>query len=173
MHERMAGVGLELHPAKTRIVYCKDSNRHGSHEYTSFTFLGFTFRPRRADGVQFTSFLPAISKETLNKISAEVRFWRLHWHTGMTSADIARWINPKVRGWMAYWGGVLPLGAVPHAPAHQRLPAAVDHEEVQEAAGLQESHQVPGTRGRTPAAVLRALGLGETGRQMTGMTRAV
>jgi hypothetical protein len=59
LHERMAEVGLELHPDKTRIVYCKDSNRRGSAEHTSFTFLGFTFRPRgarREDGVQFTSF---------------------------------------------------------------------------------------------------------------------
>ena len=46
LHERMAEVGLALHPDKTRIVYCKDSNRRGSAEHTSFTFLGFTFRPR-------------------------------------------------------------------------------------------------------------------------------
>jgi RNA-directed DNA polymerase len=107
LHERMAEVGLELHPDKTRIVYCKDSNRRGSHEHVSFTFLGFTFRPRgarRKDGVQFTSFLPAISKDALKKISAEVRSWRLHRQVEMTSADIARWINPKVRGWMTYYG---------------------------------------------------------------------
>jgi RNA-directed DNA polymerase len=64
-------------------------------------FLGFTFRPRRArrgDGVQFTSFLPAISKEALKKISTEVWSWRLHRHMEMTSAEIARWINPRVRG---------------------------------------------------------------------------
>ena len=107
LHERMTGVGLELHPGKTKIVYCQDSNRRGSHEHTSFTFLGFTFRPRRArrkDGVQFTSFLPAISKDALKKISAEVRSWRLHRCTGMTSADIAKMINPKVRGWLTYYG---------------------------------------------------------------------
>jgi group II intron reverse transcriptase/maturase len=101
LHERMAQVGLELHPDKTKIVYCKDSNRRGSHEHTSFTFLGFTYRARRAqrkDGVQFTSFLPAISKDALKKISTEVRSWRLHRHMEMTSADIARWINPKIRG---------------------------------------------------------------------------
>lgn len=105
--ERMGQVGLELHPDKTTIVYCKDSNRRGLAEHTSFTFLGFTFRPRqarRADGVQFTSFLPAISKDALNKISAEVRSWRLHRNTRMTSAGIARQINPKIRGWMAYYG---------------------------------------------------------------------
>ena len=46
--ERMAQVGLELHPDKTRIVYCKDANRRGSHEHERFNFLGYTFRPRLA-----------------------------------------------------------------------------------------------------------------------------
>ena len=54
--------------------------------------------------MHFTSFLPAISKDALKKISAEVRSWRLHRHMEMTSADIARWINPNVRGWMNYYG---------------------------------------------------------------------
>ena len=54
--------------------------------------------------MQFTSFLPAISKDALKKISAEVRSWRLHRCTGMTSADIAKMINPKVRGWLTYYG---------------------------------------------------------------------
>ncbi|MFE3280879.1 reverse transcriptase domain-containing protein [Nocardia sp. NPDC059239] len=73
LEDRMAGVGLRLHPDKTRIVYCKDSNRHGSYENTSFTFLGSTFRPRqsqRRDGMRFTAFLPAISKDALRKIGA-------------------------------------------------------------------------------------------------------
>jgi len=63
---RLAEVGLELHPDKTRIVYCQDSNRRGTYERVSFTFCGFTFRPRRAynkrRGVAFTSFLPAVSR---------------------------------------------------------------------------------------------------------------
>ncbi len=107
LHERMSEVGLELHPEKTRIVYCKDSRRRGSAEHTSFTFPGYTFRPRRArrkDGVQFTSFLPAISKDALKKISAEVRSWKLHRQVRLTSADIARWVNPVIRGWMNYYG---------------------------------------------------------------------
>ena len=45
---RMEEVGLRLHPDKTRIVYCKDGNRRGEHEHTSFTFLGYAFRPRKA-----------------------------------------------------------------------------------------------------------------------------
>jgi RNA-directed DNA polymerase len=77
--ERMAEVGLQLHPDKTKIVYCKDSDRRGSYENTSFTFLGFEFRSRRARGKNgriFTSFLPAPSKEALKKMSATVRSWR-------------------------------------------------------------------------------------------------
>jgi RNA-directed DNA polymerase len=59
--DRMAEVGLRLHPAKTRIVYCKDGKRRLDHEHTSFTFLGFTFRARKArgnNGRNFTRFCP-------------------------------------------------------------------------------------------------------------------
>ena len=105
--DRMAEVGLRLHPDKTKIVYCKDGNRRGSYEHTAFTFLGFTFRQRRArnrHGKSFSNFLPAISKEALNKISATVRSWRLHLRTGHTFKDLARRINPIVAGWMQYYG---------------------------------------------------------------------
>jgi group II intron reverse transcriptase/maturase len=105
--DRMAEVGLRLHPAKTRIVYCKDGRRRLDYEQTAFTFLGFTFRARGArgkNGRNFTGFLPAVSKEALNKMSREVRRWRLHLRTGHTLADLARMINPIVRGWMQYHG---------------------------------------------------------------------
>ena len=104
---RMEQVGLRLHPDKTRIVYCQDSNRRGSYEHTGFTFLGFTFRQREArgrDGTRFSSFQPAISKDALNRISAEVRSWRLHHRTGHDLAGLAAGINPIVRGWMQYYG---------------------------------------------------------------------
>jgi RNA-directed DNA polymerase len=105
--DRMEQVGLRLHPEKTKVVYCKDSNRRGSYENTAFTFLGFTFRQRRArnrQGKSFSNFLPAISKDALNRISAEVRSWRLHLRTGHTFKDLARRINPIVAGWMQYYG---------------------------------------------------------------------
>jgi len=106
--DRMGQVGLRLHPAKTKVVYCKDSNRRGGHEHTAFTFLGYTFRARAARNERqaktFTSFAPAISKDALNKISGEVRRWRLHRKTGQTFAELARWVNPIVRGWMQYYG---------------------------------------------------------------------
>jgi len=105
--ERMRQVGLSLHPEKTRIVYCQDDNRRGSYEHVEFTFLGFTFRRRSAqnkDGKMFLSFLPAISKKALSRIGTEVRSWRLHHRTHLTEADLARRINPIVRGWMNYYG---------------------------------------------------------------------
>jgi group II intron reverse transcriptase/maturase len=104
---RMEQVGLRLHPDKTRIVYCQDERRRASYEHTEFTFLGFTFRQRGMrgkDGRQFSSFNPAISKQALKKISTEVRSWRLDHRTGDDLADLARYVNPIVRGWMQYYG---------------------------------------------------------------------
>jgi len=106
--ERMGEVGLALHPGKTKIVYCKDANRRATYEHTAFTFLGYTFCPRGArnerDQVTFTAFAPAISKDALKKIGETVRRWRLGRRTSQTLADIARWVNPIVRGWMQYYG---------------------------------------------------------------------
>jgi group II intron reverse transcriptase/maturase len=104
---RMRQVGLTLHPEKTKIVYCQDDGRREVYEHVEFTFLGYTFRERTAqtkDGKLFRSFLPAISKQALKRISAEVRSWRLHLRTHLTEADLARRINPIVRGWMNYYG---------------------------------------------------------------------
>jgi hypothetical protein len=107
LHERMGQVGLELHPDKTRIVYCKDGTRRGTYDHTAFTFLGFTFRARgarRKDGSMFLNFSPAVSKDALKKMSATLRAWRLHRRTGSSEHDLARQINPVVRGWMQYYG---------------------------------------------------------------------
>jgi RNA-directed DNA polymerase len=43
---RLAECRLELHPAKTKVVYCKDDRRRSKHEAVSFDFLGYGFRPR-------------------------------------------------------------------------------------------------------------------------------
>lgn len=93
IRKRMAEVGPEPHPEKTRTVYCQDDNRCGSHEHTEFTFLGHTFRERsvrRREGGTFRSFQPAISSEALRRTSAEVRSWRLHHRTSLSEADLAR-----------------------------------------------------------------------------------
>jgi RNA-directed DNA polymerase len=107
LQDRMAQVGLQLHPEKTKIVYCKDTLRRLDSEQIAFTFLGFTFQPRaarRKDGSKYVRFLPAISKDALKKISAEVRGWRLHRRVSYTFAELATAINPVVAGWMQYYG---------------------------------------------------------------------
>ncbi|MFI7360511.1 group II intron reverse transcriptase/maturase [Streptomyces avidinii] len=107
LENRMEEVGLRLHPDKTKIVYCKDEDRPGSYEHTSFTFLGYTFRPRGArtrTGRMFLSFSPAVSKDALKKMSGEVRRWRLHRRTSLTFTALAKVINPIVAGWMNYYG---------------------------------------------------------------------
>jgi RNA-directed DNA polymerase len=103
--ERMAEVGLRLHPDKTKIVYCKDSRRRGSFEYTAFTFLGYTFRLRKAeypDGKAFTSLLPAVSAEALKEMGRRVRSWRIHMHVSDDLSQLADWINPVVSGWLGF-----------------------------------------------------------------------
>jgi RNA-directed DNA polymerase len=105
--QRMEEVGLRIHPDKTRIVYCKDGKRRGDHEHTSFTFLGFTFRARKArakGGGYFTSFLPAISTEALKAKSTDLHRMRIHRRTDLSLDELARWLNPIVAGWMNYYG---------------------------------------------------------------------
>jgi len=108
VRERLAACGLELHPEKTRIVYCKDSNRHGTYKHVTFDFLGFTFRPRQAinrRGELFCSFLPAVSGGAAKAIRATIRSWRRGvWRSNQSLEDIARFINPCVRGWVNYYG---------------------------------------------------------------------
>ena len=105
--QRFEQVGLELHPDKTCIVYCKDSNRCGSYEYERFSFLGFTFAPRAAKnraGETFVSFSPAASNEALKAFRHKVRRWRLHRWNNADLKDLAEEINPFVRGWINYYG---------------------------------------------------------------------
>jgi RNA-directed DNA polymerase len=107
LRNRMEQVGVRLHPDKTRIVYCKDGRRRGSHEHTEFTFLGFTFRARgmrTRHGDVFTGFGPAASKDAIKKMSEQVKSWRLHRLTGHAIGEIAREINPVIRGWVQYYG---------------------------------------------------------------------
>lgn len=108
---RTADCSLKLNEDKTRIVYCKDSGRKGSHEHYRFDFLGYTFRPRSARnkrGELFVSFLPAISYEAAKTIRRTIRRWRLHLWSSRSLAHIAREINTIVRGWINYYGRFYP-----------------------------------------------------------------
>ncbi len=114
---RLAEVGLELHPDKTRIVYCKDSNRRGTYEQVSFTFCGYTFRPRGAynkrQHVAFTAFLPAVSPGKLTAMSRRVSSWRIHRRVNLTLDDLAAGINLVLRGWFAYFTAFYPSAVIP------------------------------------------------------------
>jgi group II intron reverse transcriptase/maturase len=104
---RLREVGLLLHPTKTRIVYCQQDGREDSHEHTSFTFLGFTFRnraARRQDGTIFNGFLPAVSSDAMKKMSRIVHRWRLHRWTSVSLNELAAWVNQTVPGWLNYYG---------------------------------------------------------------------
>ncbi len=105
---RFEQCGLELHPTKTQIIYCKDSARPGEYERVKFDFLGYTFQPRWAKswrGNQFVSFLPAISTKAAKAIRKTVRDWRMaSTRNNQDLAELARLINPAVRGWMNYYG---------------------------------------------------------------------
>ncbi len=105
--ERLQTCALELHPEKSRVVYCKASNRHGSYKNTQFTFLGFCFRPRCAPGVNgkaFTSFLPAISPEAKKRIRQTIRKWCLQGLSTFSLEEIADRVNRSLRGWLNYYG---------------------------------------------------------------------
>ena len=105
---RFEECGLELHPDKTKIIYCKDSNRGEDHTEVKFDFLGYTFRPRRVinnkTGQLFTSFTPAVSKKAVKDMQATIKghwFWR---QTELEIEDIANRSNPILRGWINYYG---------------------------------------------------------------------
>jgi len=105
--ERMAEVDLELNLDKTRIVYCKDADRRGSHEHERFDFLGYTFRPRLSRskfGKHFVNFSPAVSDDAKKAIGREIRSWRINCRSDKTLTDLARMFNPIVQGWINYYG---------------------------------------------------------------------
>jgi RNA-directed DNA polymerase len=115
--ERLAACGLEVNQEKTRIVYCKDDRRRGSHEHERFDFLGYTFRPRRCKGGKtsgyFVGFNPAISDEARRQIGQEIRRWRLHLRSGQSLSDLARTVNAVVQGWINYYGRYFPSRLYP------------------------------------------------------------
>lgn len=111
IEKRMADCHLALNQAKTRIVYCKDEKRTGSHEHVRFDFLGYTFRLRSAKnrrGELFTGFLPAVSDDAAKQIRRTIRRWRLHLWSGTPLTDIAQKCNSIVRGWINYYGHFYP-----------------------------------------------------------------
>ena len=105
---RFKEVGLEMHPEKTRIIYCKDDDRlGGEEELTSFDFLGYTFRPRRSKnkyGKFFINFTPGVSQKACKAMKEKTRSWKLRLRSDKTMVDLAKMYNPVVRGWINYYG---------------------------------------------------------------------
>jgi len=107
IEERLKACKLEAHPQKTKIVYCKDSNRRENRNHVSFDFLGYTFRPRPSlnrHGEYFVSFAPGVSGKAAKAIVAEIRRWRIHRKSGTSLEGLSRIYNPKIRGWVNYYG---------------------------------------------------------------------
>jgi group II intron reverse transcriptase/maturase len=103
---RLAECRLELHPVKTKIVYCKDDDRRGSYIHEQFTFLSYTFRPRRSKnrhGKHFVNFSPAVSNEAAKSLRSTVREWRLHRRSDKSLEEFAKMYNPVIRGWINYF----------------------------------------------------------------------
>ena len=108
LQKRMEACGLELHPEKTKIVYCKDSNRRGQYSNIEFDFLGFTFKPRMAKnsirGVWFTNFLPAVSKKAMTSMNEKMKEWAIMRCTTCSFTEVVKAINPVLQGWINYYG---------------------------------------------------------------------
>jgi RNA-directed DNA polymerase len=112
VEQRLRRCELEAHPEKTRIVYCRDSNRTEDYPHKQFDFLGYGFQPRRArnsrDGRYFVSFAPAISRKAMKSIVRAVRGWGVHAASEKELDDFSRMFNRYIRGWVNYYGRYYP-----------------------------------------------------------------
>ncbi|MBA3602315.1 MAG: hypothetical protein H0W50_01415 [Parachlamydiaceae bacterium] len=107
IRSRLMECKLELHPDKTKIVYCKDDKRNGEYQNTKFDFLGYTFKMRDAKskkGNLFRSFLPAISDKAVQKIKEKIKEWKIHSRTERALSETANICNSTIRGWKTYYG---------------------------------------------------------------------
>ena len=105
--ERFRACGLEIHPDKSNVVYCKDVNRGEDYPRICFDFLGYTFRPRRCvdkrDRVH-PNFLPAISPSSKKEINRRIRSWHVQLKNDKELSDLSRMFKPILRGWQFYYG---------------------------------------------------------------------
>ena len=102
---------LELHPVKTRIVYCKDKDRTKEEELTEFDFLGYTFKAvyiKCKDGVMRNNFIASVSKTAAKGFRDKIKALEIHKRTGCKIDMIAELLNPMIRGWMNYFGKFNP-----------------------------------------------------------------
>lgn len=113
---RLGECRLELHPEKTRIVYCQDINRQRTYPTVQFTFLGYTFRPRKAVdkyGRVYVNFSPGVSREALTAMRQTVRGWHLQLMNDKELRDLSNMFGPVLRGWSNYYGRFYPSALKP------------------------------------------------------------
>lgn len=104
---RFLQCGLELHPEKTRIIYCRDVNRREDYPAHSSTFLGYTFRPRKSVdkyGRLYVNFTPAVSRDALKAMRQTTRGWHIQLKNDKELNDLSAMFNPVLRGWLSYYG---------------------------------------------------------------------
>jgi RNA-directed DNA polymerase len=107
IEERLSQCRLELHPEKTKIVYCKDDRRKHSYPNETFVFLGYLFSPREVQsqsGQRFIGFGPAVSPKAAQKMRRAMRSWRFHLRSDKSLNGLARICNSILRGWINYYG---------------------------------------------------------------------
>lgn len=106
--ERLAEVKLQIKEEKTAIIYCKDYRRKEKQEKVKFEFLGFSYQPRgrksKIDGKLFMAFTAEISKTSQKKIGDVIRSAKIWRYTQIEISEIAKDFNPKIRGWINYYG---------------------------------------------------------------------
>ncbi|HAU1148110.1 TPA: group II intron reverse transcriptase/maturase [Legionella pneumophila] len=107
IRQRLQSCKLELHPEKTRIVYCKDEDRRGTYVNEKFDFLGYTFRARRSKnryGKFFINFSPAVSDKAAKTMRQTMRSWRLQLRSDKNIEDLGRMFYSTINGWINYYG---------------------------------------------------------------------
>jgi group II intron reverse transcriptase/maturase len=107
LKERLASLKLQVNATKTKIVYCKNGIRKERYPEVSFTFLGHQFRPckvKTRTGKYFLGYAPQIGMRAAKKIIAELRRMRIHKKTSTSLHQLAAELNPKLRGWISYYG---------------------------------------------------------------------
>ena len=106
--ERFRECGLELHPNKTRIVYCKDINRQGDHpdDRSSRSWAIRSGRARRVDkyGRVYVNFSPAVSRAACKAMRQTIRGWHLQLKCDKELADLSTMFDPILKGWQQYYG---------------------------------------------------------------------
>jgi RNA-directed DNA polymerase len=107
LEKRLKACKLELHPDKTKIVYCHDDDRRSVYPNICFDFLGYTFRPRRSKnkhGKHFINFTPAVSRKALIEMKRTIRKYKINLRSDKTLEDLSNMLGSMLRGWVNYYG---------------------------------------------------------------------